>query len=69
VVFSVRFRRFVVMFFCVFGMRMRDDRMMRGLFMFAMFVVFGRFPMMFGGFLVMFGGGGMMLGDFLGVRH
>jgi hypothetical protein len=38
VVFGVRFRRFVVVFFCVFGMRMRDDCMMRGLFMFAMFV-------------------------------
>ena len=67
--FGVGFRRFVVMFFRVSGMRMRDDCMMRGLFMFAVFVAPGRFPMMLGGLFVMFGGGGMMLGDFLGVRH
>jgi hypothetical protein len=57
------------MFFCVFGMRMRNDCMIRGLFVFAVFVVLGRFPMMLGGLFVMFGGGGTMLGDFLGVRH
>jgi|GEM_PF-7087757 len=69
VLFGVRFCRFVVMLFCVFGMCMRDGCMMCGLFMVAMFVILGRFPMMLGGFFVMVGGGGVMLSNFLGVRH
>jgi hypothetical protein len=69
VVFGERFRRFVVMFFRVFGVRMRENRMMRSLLVLAIFMVLGRCPMVFGGFFVMLSGGGMMLDSFLGVRH
>jgi hypothetical protein len=67
--FSEHFRRFVVMFFRTFGMRMGEDRVMRSLFVLAVFVMLRRLAMVFGGFFVMFSGGGMMLGGFLGVRH
>lgn len=67
--FSERFRRLVVMFFRMSGMRMCEDRVMRSLFVCAVFVMLGRLAMVSGGFFAMFGGGGMMFGGFLGVRH
>lgn len=68
-VFGNHFGGFVVVLFRVPGMSVRENRMMRSLFVLTMFKVLGRLLMVLGGFLVMFGGGGMKLGGFLGVRH
>ncbi len=64
-----RFRRFVVMFFSVLGVRMRENRVMRSLLVVALFMMLGRFPVVVGGFFVMLGGGGMMFDGFLGMGH
>jgi hypothetical protein len=69
VVFGEAFRCFVVMFFCVFGMRMRENRVMCSLFVITMFMVIGCLTMMFSGFFVMLSRCGVMLGGVLGVRH
>ncbi len=68
-VFGDRFSGFVVMLFRVLGMGVRENRMMRRLFVFTMLKALGCLVMVLGGFLVMFGGGGVMLGGFFGVRH